>query len=146
MINRHQIPFKFSYNLPQIAPEAVSEHEYVKNFWGACPQTPLEVFGFLCLSGSATVQPPQTKMSRSVLAGGRQLPPLPPFSYTSAVSVVSSVIPKMICATYCHYTHIPQYYTCEYRVPTSTQSHPAVLLAQVSPILEVVFSLKIGKK
>ena len=54
--------------LPQIAPEAVSEHEYVKKFLGgACPQTSLEVFGFLYLSGSATVQPPQTKMSRSAL-------------------------------------------------------------------------------
>ena len=60
------VQFEAKY-LPQIAPEAVSEHEYVKISWGACPQTPLEVFGFLYLSGSATVQPPQTKMYRSAL-------------------------------------------------------------------------------
>ena len=62
------VQFKAKY-LPQIAPEAVSEHEYVKKFsGGACPQTPLEVFGFLYLSRSATMQHPQTKLSRSTLA------------------------------------------------------------------------------
>ena len=39
------VQFEAKY-LPQIAPEAVSEHEYVKISWGACPQTPLEVLGF----------------------------------------------------------------------------------------------------
>ena len=61
------LQFEAKY-LPQIAPEAVSEHQYVKYFLGgSCPQTPLEVFGFLYISGSAIVQPLQTKMSRSAL-------------------------------------------------------------------------------
>ena len=60
------VEFEAKY-LPQIAPEAVSEHEYVKISWGACPQTPLEVLGFSSNSGFAIVQPPQIKMSRSAL-------------------------------------------------------------------------------
>ena len=61
------LQFEAKY-LPQIAPEAVSEHQYVKYFLGgSCTQTPLEVFGFLYISGSATVQPLQTKMSKSAL-------------------------------------------------------------------------------
>ena len=61
------VEFEAKY-LPQIAPEAVSEHEYVKISWGgACPQTPLEVLGFSSNSGFAIVQPPQIKMSRFAL-------------------------------------------------------------------------------
>ena len=64
------VQFEAKY-LPQIAPEAVSEHEYVKNFLGggggACPQTPLEVFGFFWICHCAT--PPNQKLSRSTLGG-----------------------------------------------------------------------------
>ena len=43
------VKFEAKY-LPQIAPEAVSEHEYVKNLLGGMPPDPLEVFGFFFLS------------------------------------------------------------------------------------------------
>ena len=60
------VQFEAQY-LPQIAPETVSEHEYVLG--GMPPDPPrgacLDFYQNLSDSGSATVQPSQTKMSRS---------------------------------------------------------------------------------
>ena len=64
------VQFEAKY-LPQIAPEAVSEHEYVKNFWGVMPPDPprgVRIFVYFWICHCAT---PQTKMSRSALASAR---------------------------------------------------------------------------
>ena len=74
------IPQNFWYNLRQNI--CLKSHQKLsqsmnmsKIFWGGggeCPQTPLEVFGFLYLSGSAMdcATPPNQNVYRSALALG----------------------------------------------------------------------------